>query len=140
MIGSNEKLVRKTIAFDGGAGKGLSGSPIPLFTVVGSVYVLVVAYCTEDLAVSDGATLETGISGATAALIAQTTASLIDNGKIWFDTSPAAIEPQASLGGAFIAGGADIIGTVASANITDGTLTWCCFWTPLSTDGDVFAA
>jgi len=140
MIGSNEKVVRKTIVFDGGAGKGLSGSPIPLFTVNGSVYVLVVAFCTESTAVSGAATIEVGISGATATLIAQTLASLILNGLVWFDTSPAAIEPQASLGGAFIAGGADIIGTVGTANITDGTVTWCCFWTPLSDDGNVIAA
>jgi hypothetical protein len=140
VLGSNEKLVRKSITFDGTAGKGLAGSPVPLYTVTGSVWVLVVGYCTADLTVSDGATIEVGISGVTAALIAQTTASLIDNGEIWFDNSPAAIEPQTSLGGAFVAGGADIIGTVATANVTGGTLNFACFWTPLSTDGNVVAS
>jgi len=140
MIGSNEKKVLKTIVFDGGAAKGLSGSPIPLFTVTGSVWCLIVGFCTETTAVSGAATIEVGITGATAALIPQTLASLIANGDIWFDTSPTSSEPQASIGGAFIGGGNDIFGTVGTANITDGTVTWACFWTPLSADGNVIAA
>jgi len=132
----------KTIAFTGGAGLGLAGSPIPLFTVTGSVWVHVVSFCTESLTESGAtATLAVGISTDTGGLIAATNATTIDNGEIWWDASPVAMEVIASWGGAFIAGGNNIIGTVGGAqDIDDGTLTFVCFWAPLSSDGRVVAS
>ena len=131
----------KKIEFTGAAGLGLAGSPVPLFTVTGSVWVHVVGFCTENLAESGAtATISVGISTDTAGLIAVTNGVNIDNGEVWFDGTPAAMEVLAGWGGAFIAGGNDIIGTVAAANVTDGTLTFVCFWTPLSSDGLVVAS
>ena len=131
----------KTIAFTGGAGLGLAGSAIPLFTVTGSVWAHVVSFCTESLTESGAtATISVGIAGDTAGLIAVTNGVNIDSGEIWWDGTPVAMEVIASWGGAFIAGGNNIIGTVAAANVTDGTLTFICFWTPLSDDGLVVAS
>ena len=132
-------LERKTVAFTGAAGLGATGATTR-FTVTGDVVVGIFATCTEDL-VGDTATLEVGISGNTAALIAQTTATNIDSGESWFDSSPATVEAMPDLvnHGSVIVNGADIIETVGTANITDGTLNYYCFWRPLSSDGSVVA-
>jgi len=135
-ITSKGLIASKTIAYAGTAGKGAQGATT-LFTVTGDVTAAVFAKCTEDLA-GASATIEVGISGNTAALIAQSTATNIDTGEIWLDTSPATVEstPTEKL----LIGGTDIIETVATADITDGTLTYYCLWSPLSSDGDVIAA
>lgn len=121
-------LISKQVAFSGAAGNGAVGS-VPLFTVTGDVIATVYATCSEDLAGAT-ATLEVGVSGLTAGLIAQTVATDIDAGEVWKDTAPALIEslPTPSI----IANGADIIATVGTANITDGTLTFYCAYRPLS--------
>lgn len=108
-----------------------------LFTVTGDVVVRIFAKCTADLT-GAGATLEVGISGNTAALIAQTTGTGIDSGEIWQDASPATVE---SLAGQFtLVGGTDIIQTIGTNPVDAGTLTFYCLWTPLSSDGSVTAA
>lgn len=126
----------KSIAFTGAAGLGAQGA-ITLFTVTGDILLSIFAVCSEDLA-GASATIATGISGNTAALIAQATATDLDNGEIWIDATPATIEalPDPRI----ITGGADVIATIATANITDGTLKWYALWSPLSSDGNLVAA
>lgn len=110
-----------------------------LFTVTGDVVVRLFAKCTSDLTSGGSATIEAGISGNTAALLAQTAFSVIDAGEIWVDaTSPATVE---ALPGQFIlVGGTDIIQTIGTTTITGGVLTYFCLWTPLSEDGNLVAA
>jgi hypothetical protein len=79
-----------------------------------------------------------GISGNTAALLAQSTATNIDTGEVWVDTGPATIE--AVPGDKILTNGTDIIQTIATADITDGTLTYYCLWVPLTTGASVVAA
>jgi hypothetical protein len=130
------RVLRKSIAFDGGAGTGAQGA-ITLFSVTGTVRAFVTAFCTENLAGAT-ATIEVGISGATATVIAQTTATDIDAGEVWHDASPdASIEADSVSGGHIITNGADIIATIATADISDGELTFVCEWEPLSADGEV---
>jgi hypothetical protein len=108
-----------------------------LFTVTGAVAIRIFAECTSDLTSGGAATIEVGISGNTAALIAQTTATGIDSGEIWLDTAAATVE---ALPGQFIlVGGTDIIQTIASTTITGGVLTYYCLWEPISSDGNVVA-
>lgn len=126
----------KTRAYTGAAGLGEIGATT-LFTVTGVVSVRIFGICSEDL-VGATATIAVGISGNTAALIALTTATEIDNNEIWLDTGPATVEALPS--SQILAAGTDIIETVATANITDGTLTMYCLWLPISDDGDVVAA
>lgn len=127
----------KTVAFSGAAGNGAVGS-VALFTVTGAVALYIVGVCSEDLAGAT-ATLEVGVSGNTAALIAQTTATDIDVGESWVDNAPATVETLAT-SPKIIGGGQDIIATVATANITDGTIAFYCWYEPMSSDGDVTAA
>jgi hypothetical protein len=84
------------------------------------------------------ATVEVGITGNTASLIAQTTGTDIDAGDVWIDATPATIQALPSSN--IITNGTDIIQTVATANVTAGVLTYYCVWRPLSSDGNVVSA
>src|ERR1043165_8130978 len=83
-------VTKKTVAFTGAAGLGAQGATVR-FTVTGDVIATVFAVCSEDLA-GASATIEVGISGNTAALLPQTTATQIDTGEVWVDTGPATVE------------------------------------------------
>jgi hypothetical protein len=129
-------IASKTLAYTGAANLGAVGATT-LFTVTGDVIVNIFAVCSEDLAGAT-ATVEVGISGNTAALIAQTTGTTIDVGEIWATTSPATVLALPSE--KILMNGTDIIQTIATANVTDGTLTYYCLWYPLSSDASVVAA
>jgi len=135
------RLVTKTVALTGAANLGQSGSPIPLFSVTGNVFVKVFGVCTKDLVSAGGGTLEVGTANNTASLIAQTTATAIDANEIWFNNTPVAeVTASTNLTEKVIVGGADIIGTVGTADITDGTITWYCYFQPWGGVGSVVAA
>jgi len=94
-----------------------------LFTITGTVALRIFAVCSV-LLDSDGAsTIEVGIAGATAGLIAQTTATTIDADEIWIDATPAKIETLPSLS---ILNGQTIIQTIATETIKAGVLTYYC--------------
>jgi len=107
-----------------------------LFTVTGVVAVRIFGVCSGDLTSGGAATLEVGISGNTAVLLAQTTATGIDSGEFWIDTAAATIEllPNPSLCQA------NIIQTIGTTTVTGGTLKYYCIWVPISEDGNVVAA
>lgn len=125
----------KTIEFDGTTGKGATGATT-LFTVTGDVAVNVFAICSEDLA-SAGGTVEIGITASTACLADQQTATNIDNNDVWHNG-------VLSLGGAvtnhFHPVKQSVILTVAGAAVSNGTLTFYCLWTPLSSDANLETA
>lgn len=141
-ITTNGIVVSKSMTFAGGTTNDPgdydgTGNPATLFTVTGDVLVRIFAVCSVNLA-GAGATIEVGITGNTAGLIAQTTATDIDAGHVWIDTAPATIEALPAQ--QILTNGTDIIQTVATANITAGALTYYCLWTNLSSDGNVVAA
>ena len=137
--GFGAAIARKSIAFTGGAGLGQVGT-VDVFTVTGGVIALVIGVCTENLVSGGGGDVEVGTAALTTAFIANTTATLINNGEIWVDAAPAQIECWTTGFGCMIAGGDDIILTVGTADVTDGTIVLTCFWTPLTADGYVVAA
>lgn len=125
----------KTIAFDGTTGKGATGTST-LYTVTGVVYAVVAAICTEDL-VGDTATIAGGVAGNTGVILGTQTATDLDNHVTWWNSiAPGlSVEPLA-----FNLIDQNIIMTVGTAAITDGTLKFYCNWIPLSSDGNVVAA
>lgn len=134
-------IVSKGMTFAGGTANDPgdydgTGNPATLFTITGDILANFFAVCGTSL-VGSSATLEIGIAGNTAGLIAQTVAENIDAGEVWIDTGPATIEalPASQI----ITNGTDIIQTVATANITAGVLTYYCIWRPLSSDGNCVA-
>ena len=81
----NATTVTKT--FSDVAGSGHAGT-VALFTVTGFVKCKIFARCTTDLTADGAATCAVGVTGSTAGLIAQTTATAIDATEIWHDTTP----------------------------------------------------
>lgn len=135
----------KDITFAGGTANAIgdhdgTGDPFTIFSVTGTVKVKLYAICTTVLA-GASATLEVGVTGATASLIAQSTATDIDANEIWHDATPdSPVELDTVAAEKIIANSLDVIGTVATANITSGVIKFVCLWKPISKDGLVEAA
>lgn len=123
---------------DGGA-----QAAFTIFTVMGDVLLSIVGLCQVALVKSGGAgaTIELGISGNTAVLIAQTTAEDLDQYETWQDAVPEANPGIIDLFGGsrqfVIANGADVIMTIAGNTLTAGDADFHAFWMPLSADGNV---
>lgn len=133
--------VTKTVAFDGTSGNGAIGT-VALFTITGEVMYRLVAYCTEDLAGAT-ATISVGTTGNTAVNIAVTTATNIDSGEIWYNATPVvgtATVTETNLPYFLNVNGNDIFATIATANITDGTVVFKLYYTPLNSSSTVVAA
>ena len=115
------------------------------FTVTGDVMVRVIGVvgATGITSTSGTTTLSLGTTEAAAAIIA---ASNIDNTQfaatdVWVDSTPANdCEKLADGSWHIIGGGANIVLTRNVDDITAGTLTLYCWWTPLSSEGNVVAA
>ncbi len=120
-------------------------SPVTLFTVTGDVLVKVFATVQTALASTlNNGTIALGVPGATSILIAATTVNGTNFVAThdWFDTGTAIGElvSGGALTGNVIAGGLDIIATIATNSITSGAITFYCFWQPLSPGASVVAA
>lgn len=137
---SNTFLARKTAAFTAGAGTGDQGT-FALFTVTGAVKFAIIATCSETIV--GAATLECGITGTTAGIIAQiANAPDLIAGEIWADATPTLkLDTVANSELNFvIADGADIFLTIGAADITDGTITFNVVWSPVNGTGNIVAA
>jgi len=140
---------KRTITFAGGTtdawgddGGALDGGVV--FTVTGVVQIKVFGECTTDLV--GGATVEVGITGATAIFCAQITDTTLDAGELFLnDTTPASYfivgEEQAAADNLpeYILNGNDIILTTTTTNTTSGVIDFFALWKPLSDDGSVVA-
>jgi hypothetical protein len=127
--------VTKTVAFSGASGNGAVGT-VNLFTVSGLCRMSLVGYCTEDLVSAGGGTIRAGVSGADSGLIAQITATDLDNGEVWRDASPSVLDGEPSV--VYTAG--NVILTVGTADVTDGTITFYLQYTPIADGATVTAA
>lgn len=132
-------LARRRYAFavDGG-----EESTITLFNVTGTVYVQFIGVCqVRPVAVSGTPTMEVGIAGNTAAIIAQTNSVNILQYSVW-ESATISAHPSAvtlELRSFIITNGADIILTLAGAHINAGTIDFYATWSPLSADGTIIA-
>lgn len=127
-------VVRKSITFADAAGQGAVGT-IDLFNVSGRCRVRISAYC-ETLLAGATATVELGVAGGTALLIAQTTGTDIDAGEFWSDATPAIVEAAQG----FMNLALDIIITVATAAVSSGKINFMCEYEPVSDGAYVEAA
>lgn len=118
-----------------------TSSPLTLFTVTGEVQVRIFGVCTTSLTSSGAANIEVGVTGNTASLIAQTTATDIDANDVWNDASPTVgVDTLANITGPHvIINGLDIIETI-SADVQTGQIYYICLWQALSPDGKVVSA
>jgi hypothetical protein len=114
-----------------------------IFTVTGDVYIeQIYGLCQIALTSAGAPTIEVGIAGNTAALIAQTTALNLDQYELWQDATPETNPSTVILLGRswVLANGADIILTIATADLTAGDIDFHCTWRPLSLNGNLVAA
>lgn len=133
LLSSRLKRYDKTITFDGTAGAGAQGT-VAVADIAGSILIdTLIVQCTTNLA-GASATIEMGTANNTAALIAQTTATDIDQNEFWGDATP-----EAKVGTVVQnkAVGANIIITVGTADITAGVLKVSIFYRPLSPNGNL---
>lgn len=114
-----------------------TGNPYNLFTVTGVVELRIFGVCSVELT-GASATLEVGVAGATANLIAQTTGTNIDANEIWNSATPGTRVMAVS--GSFWVADATIIETVGTADVTAGQITYYCVWRPISDGATVVAA
>ena len=130
--------INKVVEFDGGVGSGAVGT-VALFTITGSVLLRLVCTCTATLVEGvGGGTVEVGIAGATPNLIAQTVSTAVVTGEVWHDAAPdSPIEDISVMAGRVITDGNDIILTVGAQVVTDGTLAFAAFWTPVTAGASV---
>lgn len=134
--GLNSLVEKKAVTYTA-TGEG-SVAAHTMYTVTGDVIVSVFGVCNTNLDSGGVATIELGIAGNTAALIAQTTATDIDDGEVWIDNAPATVEALPS--NYILNDGTDIIATVGTATITAGQIDFYCFWRPLEAGATVVAA
>ena len=134
-------LVNKTITFTGAAGLGLAGSSIPIFTVTGEVYMVVlIGFCSVDLTEAL-ATATIALLCGTVTLIAATNSLGIDANDLWIDATPTdvdAVAIPAALKEIVIS--ANVTISPATQNTNGGTLRISMLWYPLSEDANVVAA
>jgi hypothetical protein len=111
-----------------------------LFTVTGDVIVRLFGICREGCTTSDAITVEVGVSGATAVLLAQVANAIaLFTNEIWLDATPTlTLEavPAGVSAGFIISNGQNIILT-PSGTFTAGIIDFYCSWKPLSVDGKV---
>ena len=112
-----------------------------IFTVTGDVVLEVFGVCNTTLTGAT-ATIQLGVTGNTAVLIALTTGTDLLANEIWHDTTPTTtVEQIANTTRQFIVtNGQDAILTIATAALTAGDIDFYALWRPLSTDGNVVAA
>lgn len=112
---------------------------LTLFTVTGDVVVELIPVVITNVTSVASANIRLGIIGATNAIITDTLSTELDAREIWISTGPdSEIEPLESRRSYIIAGSNDIILTL-SAQVDAGAITFYCFWSPLSVDGNLIA-
>ena len=128
-----DKLRRKVITLSDGVGTGAVGT-VAIATVTEQVLITYMSvFCTTSLTGAT-ATVELGVAGNTAGLIAQTTGTDIDANDWWQDASPE-VKISGSIVNQNVAG--DIILTVGTAAVTAGVLEFVFFWRPIQTGANL---
>lgn len=140
-----QRRARKTLAFTGATGLGdlETGNPITLFTVTGAVHIDdFTAYCTETCVSAGGGGLSVGTASDGDGLIALIGATNIAAGDFWMG---GAALPSGTCGSSSTQGSStsvhskvlaeNIILTVATADVTDGTIVFDVWYTPITDNG-----
>ena len=122
-----------------------AASPVTLFTVTGLVEAKCVGVSGAALAsTGNTGTLAVGVTGATTGLLGTTTVDGTNfpaANTVWIDTSPTLLGEAmagANLNGFLTA--SNIILTIATNNMTTGSLRFLLAWRPWSSDGSVVSA
>ena len=108
-----------------------------LFTVTGNVLLTIFGVCDTTLTSGGAATIEVGVTGNTAALIAQGTATSLADGEVWVDGTLTRVGVGAVPAMQVLNDGNDVILTIGTATLTAGAIDFYCLWRPLSSDAAI---
>ena len=126
-----------------------TSSPFDIFTVTGvNIVNKIWGACTTDLAGANAVvSVGMGGSGESAFLLGELTATNVDAGELWTGegaeaaTSPSLIAIDSStFTQSIIADGEDIVGSVDTADVTSGVVTFYCLYVPISDGASITAA
>ena len=132
--GLGENKITKDLTFSNDSGA------LTLFTVTGDVWVNILPVITTDVLSAAVANVRLGVVGNTDAMIVDSVSTALLARAIWVDQTPDyEIETTERIRGYFITDGNDVILT-ADAQVDSGVIRFYCFWSPLSSDGNVVVA
>ena len=110
-----------------------------LFTVTDNCLVSVFGVCDTTLTSGGANTIEVGVTGNTAALIAQSVGASLADGEIWVDATMTRIGVGLVPAMQVLNDGNDIILTVGTATLTAGKIDFYCLWRPLNSSSNITA-
>ncbi len=105
-----------------------------LFTVTDNCLVSVFGVCDTTLNDAGTPTIEVGVTGNTAVLIAQSVAKSLADGEIWVDATLTRVGCGVVPSMQVLNDGNDIILTIGSATVTSGAIDFYCLWRPLNSN------
>ena len=108
-----------------------------LFTVTGNILLTIFGVVDTTITSAGAPTIEVGVTGNTAALIAQSLAASLADGEVWVDGTLTRVGVGAVPAMQVLNDGNDVILTVATATLTAGAIDFYCLWRPISSDGAV---
>ncbi len=108
-----------------------------LFTVTGNVLVTVFGVVDTTLDSAGTPTIEVGVTGNTAALVAQGTAKNYADGDIYVDATDTRVGVGAVPAMQIINDGLDILLKITSSTLTAGVIDFYCLWSPLSSYANI---
>lgn len=112
-----------------------------IYTLTGDVLVSIFGVCRQTL-LGATATIEVGVAGDNDVIIPVTTATNLTNYEIWYDASPTATVEAYEMAAntIVVSNGRNIELYIGTADLTQGSIDFYCFWSPLASDGNVVAA
>lgn len=125
-----------TVTADGESATWNTVAAHEIATVSGQARMVILPECTEDVTDAGSGTIELGVAGGTATLVAQTTAANLDAGEYWLSTTPATNFPTTSLVDEII-NNVDVGYTVGTGALTDGLIVFHIWSRPISSDAVV---
>ena len=112
-----------------------------LFIATGSVLITVFGLVNTDLTSGGAATFSIGTSGNVAGILGVVTATTLNDGDVYVDTTDRVqLGPLSTTSLVIINGGQDITYDILTATITDGQIDFYCLWRPLDSGSAVIAA
>ena len=135
-INSNEAFASESTWTFVAATTGAVGSHT-LFTVTGNVLVSVFGIVDTTITSGGAPTIEVGVTGNTAVLIAQGTAANYADGDVYVDATDTRVGAGTPPAMQAINDGLDVLLKITGATLTAGVIDWYCLWRPLSSDANI---
>lgn len=135
-IASNEAIPLESTWTFAASTTGAIGSHT-LFTVTSNVLLSVFGIIDTSLDSSGGPTIEIGVIGNTAILVAQGTAKNYADGDVYVDGTDTRVGAAVIPSTFIINDGLDVLLKITGATLTAGVVDFYCLWRPLNSDSNI---